>query len=77
MPDNSQLGLIRENSDGNPRLSSFVNKVLLADYGYGLILCRLYARYLGGDLKLVSIKGCGTEAYPHLNRLSQSNEPSQ
>ncbi|GAV53844.1 hypothetical protein ZYGR_0AK03460 [Zygosaccharomyces rouxii] len=77
MPDDSQLELIKEESDGNPRVSSFVNRVPLAGYGYGLALSRLYARYFGGDLKLISMEGFGTDVYLHLNRLSTSNEPLQ
>lgn len=47
----------------------------LAGYGYGLPLCRLYARYFGGDLRLISMEGYGTDAYLHLRRLSDSEEP--
>jgi pyruvate dehydrogenase kinase 2/3/4 len=34
-----------------------------------------YARYFGGDLKLISMDGFGTDVYIHLNRLSSSREP--
>jgi pyruvate dehydrogenase kinase 2/3/4 len=50
-------------------------KAPLAGYGYGLPLTRLYARYFGGDLRLISMEGYGTDAYLHLNRLSDSEEP--
>lgn len=36
-----------------------------------------YARYFGGDLKLISMEGYGTDVYIHLNRLSSSREPLQ
>ncbi|KAF9255228.1 alpha-ketoacid dehydrogenase kinase [Marasmius fiardii PR-910] len=55
------------------RASDF--KAPMAGYGYGLPLSRLYARYFGGDLKLISMDGFGTDVYIHLNRLSSSREP--
>lgn len=42
----------------------------LAGYGVGLPLSRLYARYLGGSLDLVSLPGYGTHAYLFLPRLA-------
>ncbi|KXS16257.1 alpha-ketoacid dehydrogenase kinase [Gonapodya prolifera JEL478] len=47
----------------------------LAGFGYGLPLSRLYARYFGGDLKLICMEGYGTDAYLHLSRLADSPEP--
>lgn len=47
----------------------------LAGFGYGLPISRLYARYFGGDLKLISMEGYGTDAYVHLARLSDGEEP--
>ncbi|CDO54037.1 hypothetical protein DV495_001417 [Geotrichum candidum] len=52
-------------------------KAPMAGFGYGLPISRLYARYFGGDLKLISMEGYGTDAYLHLNRLSTSSEPLQ
>ncbi|GAV48932.1 hypothetical protein ZYGR_0N03370 [Zygosaccharomyces rouxii] len=77
MPDDCQLELMKDECNENPRVSSFVNNVPLAGYGYGLALSRLYARYFGGDLKLISMEGFGTDVYLHLNRLSTSSEPLQ
>ncbi|KAG8931630.1 hypothetical protein FRC03_003119 [Tulasnella sp. 419] len=57
----------------NLRDSDF--KAPMAGFGYGLPLSRLYARYFGGDLKLISMEGYGTDVYIHLNRLSSSMEP--
>lgn len=42
---------------------------VLAGYGVGLSLSQLYARYFGGDLKLLSIDCFGTDVYLHLSRL--------
>ena len=33
-------------------------KAPMAGFGYGLPISRLYARYFGGDLKLISMEGC-------------------
>jgi len=49
--------------------------VVLAGYGYGLPLSRLYARYFGGDLQVLSMENYGTDAYLHLNRLGVASEP--
>ncbi|KAF9432652.1 hypothetical protein BGZ76_010506 [Entomortierella beljakovae] len=52
-------------------------KAPMAGFGYGLPISRLYARYFGGDLKLISMEGYGTDVYLHLNRISNSDEPLQ
>ncbi|PPQ90656.1 hypothetical protein CVT25_004708 [Psilocybe cyanescens] len=59
--------------DTNFQASDF--KAPMAGFGYGLPLSRLYARYFGGDLRLISMDGFGTDVYIHLNRLSSSREP--
>jgi pyruvate dehydrogenase kinase 2/3/4 len=48
---------------------------VLAGYGYGLPISRLYARYFGGDLQIISMEGYGTDAYLHLSRLGIVQEP--
>eukprot|EP00899_Mesostigma_viride_P012908 jgi/Mesvir1/21618/Mv04041-RA.1 len=48
---------------------------LLAGYGYGLPLSRLYARYFGGDMQIISMEGYGTDAYVHLHLLGNAVEP--
>lgn len=45
----------------------------LAGFGYGLPIARLYARYLGGDLNIVSLEGFGTDAFVHLKRLAHES----
>ena len=47
---------------------------VLAGYGVGLPLSRLYARYFGGDLDVKSLEGLGTDAYLHLSRLGHNCE---
>lgn len=46
------------------------NATPLAGYGVGLPLSRLYARYLGGSLDLVSWPGYGTDVHLFLPRLT-------
>lgn len=46
----------------------------LAGYGVGLPMTRLYARYFGGDLQLMSMEGYGTDAYLHINRVGSHHE---
>eukprot|EP00835_Amoeboradix_gromovi_P006770 NODE_879_length_3484_cov_0.307238.p1 type:complete len:380 gc:universal NODE_879_length_3484_cov_0.307238:2788-1649(-) len=50
-------------------------KAPLAGLGYGLPISRLYARYFGGDLRIISLENYGTDAYLHLRRLSDTEEP--
>lgn len=35
------------------------DNVTMAGYGYGLPISRLYARYFGGDLQIISMEGYG------------------
>lgn len=46
----------------------------LAGLGCGLPLSRLYAQYLGGEVKLHSLPNFGTDVFVYLNRLGTSNE---
>ncbi|XP_058083521.1 pyruvate dehydrogenase (acetyl-transferring) kinase, mitochondrial-like isoform X3 [Magnolia sinica] len=48
--------------------------VTMAGFGYGIPISRLYARYFGGDLQIISMEGYGTDAYLHLSRLGDSQE---
>ncbi|KAL2489760.1 [Pyruvate dehydrogenase (acetyl-transferring)] kinase [Forsythia ovata] len=45
----------------------------MAGYGYVLPISRLYARYFGGDLQIISMERY--DAYLHLSRLGNSQEP--
>ncbi|KAJ1967271.1 [Pyruvate dehydrogenase (acetyl-transferring)] kinase isozyme 2 [Dispira parvispora] len=59
----------------DPNFNQTDFKAPMAGFGYGLPISRCYARYFGGDLKLISMEGYGTDAYLHLCRLSDSAEP--
>ncbi|RHZ78252.1 hypothetical protein Glove_166g289 [Diversispora epigaea] len=61
----------------DPESSPSDFKAPMAGLGYGLPISRLYARYFGGDLKLISMEGYGTDVYLHLNRISNRDEPLQ
>merc|ERR1712087_908510 len=41
----------------------------IAGFGYGLPLSRLYARYFGGDLEVISMDGYGTDTFVYLKLL--------
>ena len=56
-------------------LASGVAGGALAGLGYGLPISRLYARYFGGDLDIKSMEGYGTDAFVHLSRLGDHDEP--
>ena len=47
----------------------------IAGLGYGLGIARAYCRYFGGDLDLISMEGYGTDAFVHLRRLGDYQEP--
>jgi len=49
-------------------------RTVLAGYGVGLPLARLYARYFGGDLDIKSLDGYGTDVYLSLPRLGHNCE---
>lgn len=48
--------------------------VTMAGYGYGLPISRLYARYFGGDLQIISMEGYG-EFENFILRCSIQNVP--
>ncbi len=58
---------------GSPYQSDFYAP--LAGLGYGMPISRLYAQYFGGDLQVISMEGYGTDAYLHLKRLGNAEEP--
>jgi len=49
-------------------------KSTIAGFGDGLPLSRLYARYFGGDLTMMSMQGFGTDAFLHIHRLGNVDE---
>jgi len=59
-------------SADSPYYSDF--QAPMAGLGYGLPISRLYARYFGGELQIISLEGYGTDAYLHLKRLGTTEE---
>ncbi|EGD76138.1 pyruvate dehydrogenase kinase [Salpingoeca rosetta] len=49
-----------------------MNNAPLAGFGYGLPVSRLYARYFGGDLKVISVQGYGTDAFVFLHSVAEN-----
>ena len=64
-----------ESQDLDPDFNKSDFKAPMAGFGYGLGLSRCYSRYFGGELKLISMEGYGTDCYLHLNKLSTYDEP--
>jgi len=48
----------------------------MAGYGFGLPVSRVYARYFGGDLDMLSMDGFGSDVYVYLNHLGRIKESS-
>ena len=46
----------------------------IAGLGHGLSVSRIYARYFGGDLRLESLQGYGTDAYLYLPANEEARE---
>lgn len=42
--------------------------------GYGLPISRLFARYFGGEITLLSMEGYGTDAYIQVQKLGTNTE---
>jgi len=42
-------------------------------FGYGLPIARVFARYFGGDLNVISTEGWGTDAFIYINRLESAS----
>ena len=45
------------------------NIPILSGFAHGLGLSKLYAKYLGGDIKIVSSHGIGTDTYIHIKTI--------
>uniref|UniRef100_A0A7S0WT71 Protein-serine/threonine kinase n=1 Tax=Pyramimonas obovata TaxID=1411642 RepID=A0A7S0WT71_9CHLO len=72
MYSTAKVSVLDEQMDEKSELNT---PAVLAGYGYGLPLSRLYARYFGGDLQIISMEGYGTDAYLHISRLGNVQEP--
>lgn len=55
-----------------PELDRPTEGVTMAGYGFGLPISRLYARYFGGDLQIISMEGYGMAIFHLIIVVSQS-----
>ena len=53
----------------------FSTETPLAGLGYGLPLSRLYARYFGGEIQVISLAGYGTDAILTCKNVGDAQEP--
>ncbi|CAL5418636.1 unnamed protein product [Camellia sinensis] len=49
------------------------NIATMAGYGYGLPISRLYARYFGGDLQIISMEGYGGESWVRIKHIKSGD----
>ncbi|KAI9143326.1 histidine kinase-like ATPase [Paraphysoderma sedebokerense] len=66
-PISNQRNPLRETELKND-LPTYISQPLYRPGGHGLSLSRLYARYFGGEVEVVSMEGFGTESYVYLKR---------
>jgi len=50
------------------------DRYVLAGFGHGVPLSRLYCRYFGGELSILPFEGVGTDAFIYINRLGTTDE---
>eukprot|EP00299_Pterocystis_sp_00344_P007336 c232_g1_i1.p1 GENE.c232_g1_i1~~c232_g1_i1.p1 ORF type:complete len:368 (-),score=84.87 c232_g1_i1:126-1229(-) len=51
------------------KISQKLNMTPMAGFGHGLPFSRLYARYFGGNLEVMTMEGYGTDVYVYLNKI--------
>jgi len=57
-----------------PENSKLDNSYMIAGYGYGIPLSRIYCKYFNGDLKIIPYDGIGTDVLIFINKLGNQNE---
>lgn len=57
------------------RAPDFSTALPMSGLGVGLPLSRVFAKYFGGDLQIISMEGYGTDAFIYLRRLGDAAEP--
>ncbi|KAI7902516.1 branched-chain alpha-ketoacid dehydrogenase [Cokeromyces recurvatus] len=56
------------------RLEAKLNENINMRLGIGLPMSRVYAEYWGGEIKIITMEGFGTDAYVRIPRLGTQNE---
>jgi pyruvate dehydrogenase kinase 2/3/4 len=64
------VGLLESLDTASPRDNFTYGLGVTSSLGVGIPLSRLYAEYLGGSLEILSMEGFGTDAFIHLNKIS-------
>lgn len=74
--DDSKMDGMEVFGSYGPLLTSVANRYIIGNVGaFAMPICRQYARYFGGDMKIYSMEGYGTDVYIYINKMGTYLEP--